>query len=281
MWYSDSQPELPLEGGSNLPDHHTITLASLILGVAGSLLLSYDLLGKPGGILRRMLIVAIAIGLGGAYGSIGAVTGIAHDALKIHYGITWLDEGGVRQFSIWYADNLIPFYAIAAGIIAFLSAGILKPLPAKASSKSQVSDDMSGETTRAKRTGNQDVLADYREMIAEFRAEWKRSPGCVIRYILMSALGLILVFAAIVLITYLGGLLAGNFFPDVGKFYNGHPIAALVNAAMNFGIFPVAWIGIGITYWINSWPEKRLGSLGAILTFLAFFLQLALELKWI
>ena len=73
----------------------------------------------------------------------------------------------------------------------------------------------------------------------------------------------------------------GLIYPGWGALYLQHPDLTVLEVISTFALFAIVIVSRVAAYWINSWKKGRLGSLGAILTFAAFALQLTVEVRWI
>lgn len=196
---------------------HGLTIASLILGVLGSLYLSYDLFGGRGGLLRRLFAGSTAAIIGGVTGLLAVRLGEA----------TGLDLSNILG---------IPFpIAWAAAMVVFA----VFWLPSEQWSPLSV-------------IGYSEIP---KQLLASIRRGWFwRLTVCV-------------------------ALLA----PIVADKLKAHDITgALVVTAGDIIFLVICFFTNVAVYavmkWASSTSDRRLGSIGAFLTLLAFAVQLALEL---
>jgi hypothetical protein len=275
-------------------DSHTLTVASLVFGVLGSLYLSYDLLGRREGFLRRLTVAIPSAILFAIYyqfldvQSGNIISNTLSDVLQYPvptYGVlvlaaivgslpylfapTLQTAGDVRDLNAWQkslAESSL-FLLVVSGLVSMILAAVTSGLLFQILSVSTGVGNMVGGPPRLGLyvgVGVGLVLA-FTAMLANIRVHnsynpLDETPG-------ITASGCFLgVFGCLLAIVWLA---AGIYF------LIRYPVPTLI-----FGVSSSIMLGIIglIQRWANSLPDRRLGSIGAALTLVAFAVQLFLEL---
>jgi len=199
---------------------HTISVASLVLAVLGSLYLSYDLMGKPGGVLRAFVIgLTLAI--------LSAVC-VGLPTLVVAQDFPLPTPSTIDTFLMSRSLPAVYFsMGFFAGVVLYISP--YAPGPASPSS------------------------ARRRE-----------------------ARGTLFIFGGLLFLLLLGGFVADgytrthsfNYVVDYGAFLLGFLVLIPISAR----------VLLRLLKWVDNLPDKRLGAFGAMLTLVAFAIQLLLAL---
>jgi len=199
---------------------HTISVASLVVAVLGSLYLSYDLMGKPGGVLRAFVIgLTLAI--------LSAVC-VGLPTLVVAQEFPLPTPSTIDTFLM---SRSLPAVYFSMGFFAGVVLYVSPYAPGPASPRS----------------------ARRRE-----------------------ARSTLFIFGGLLFLLLLGGFVADgytrthsfNYVVDYGAFLLGFLVLIPISAR----------VLLRLLKWVDNLPDKRLGAFGAMLTLVAFAIQLLLAL---
>jgi len=273
---------------------HILTIASLIFGVLGSLYLSYDLLGRREGFLRRLTVALPSAVLFAIYyqflntQSGNVISRTLSDVLQYPvpaYGVpvlaavvgslpylfapTLQSGQNVRDVKAWQKSltESSLFLLVVSGLITMVLAAITSGLFLQILSVSTgIGEKVGGPPRLGLYVGaSLGLVLAFTSMLASIHIHNSYNPvdeasGASVSGCLFGVFGCLIGIVSLAASVY---------------FLIRYPIPTLI-----FLVSSTAMLGIInlIQRWASSLPDRRLGSIGAELTLVAFGVQLFLEL---